>query len=98
MRIISRTPLVAFCRKYPDAAIAVEVWYKIVKRVRWNSFDDIKQYFNSVDYVGNNHYVFNLKGNNYRLVVVIIMTPLQRVYVRFIGTHDEYNKIDCKTI
>jgi mRNA interferase HigB len=60
-------------------------------------FADIKKTFNSVDSVGNQHYVFNIRGNNYRLVVVIQFTP-QFVYVRFIGTHAEYDKIDCSTI
>lgn len=52
---------------------------------------------NSVDNVGNQHYVFNIKGNNYRLVVVIKFT-IHFVYVRFIGTHKEYDLIDCKNI
>ena len=50
-----------------------------------------------VDSVGNQHYVFNIKGNNYRLVVVIKFT-IQFVYIRFIGTHKEYDKIDCANI
>ena len=53
--------------------------------------------FNSVDNVGNQHYVFNIKGNNYRLVVVIKFV-IGFVYVRFIGTHSEYDKIDCRNI
>lgn len=56
-----------------------------------------KKTFNSVDNVGNQHYVFNIKGNNYRLVVVIKFT-IKFVYVRFIGTHKEYDKIDCSNI
>ena len=58
---------------------------------------DIKNDFNSVDYVGNNRYVFNIKGNKYRLVVIIIFIS-KKVYIRFIGTHSEYDKIDCKNI
>lgn len=53
--------------------------------------------FNSVDYVGNQHYVFNIKGNNYRLVVAVKFTP-KLVYIRFVGTHDEYMKIDVSSI
>ena len=68
-----------------------------VKRSKWTCFVDIKKTFNSVDNVGNQHYVFNIKGNNYRLVVVIKFT-IQFVYVRFIGTHKEYDKIDCANI
>ena len=64
---------------------------------QWHNLNDIRQTFNSVDYVGNQRYVFNIKGNDYRLVVVIQFTP-QFVYVRFIGTHSEYEKIDCSKI
>jgi len=53
--------------------------------------------FGSVDYVGNNRYVFNIKGNHYRLVAIVIFAS-QKIYIRFIGTHTEYSKIDCKTI
>ena len=57
----------------------------------------IKKDFPSVDYVGNQRYVFNIKGNNYRLVFVIKFVP-QFVFIRFVGTHAEYDKIDCSTI
>ena len=53
--------------------------------------------FNSVDYVGNQRYVFNIKGNNYRLVVAVKFTP-GLIYIRFVGTHDEYDRIDVTTI
>ena len=75
----------------------LQEWVSKVKRSQWKCFADIKKTFNSVDSVGNQHYVFNIRGNNYRLVVVIQFTP-QFVYVRFIGTHAEYDKIDCSTI
>ncbi len=97
MRIISRTPLVAFYQKYPDAKVPLEDWYKRVKRAQWQNLDDIRKTFNSVDYVGNSRYVFNIKGNTYRLVVAIVMAA-QSVYIRFVGTHAEYDKINCRTI
>ena len=62
-----------------------------------NNFADIKSTFNSVDNVGNQHYVFNIKENTYRIVVVIKFT-IKFVYIGFIGTHNEYDKIDCRTI
>ena len=58
-----------------------------------HNFADIRTTFNSVDYVGNQHYVFNIKGNDFRLVVVIKFTP-QQVFIRFVGTHAEYDKIN----
>ena len=63
-----------------------------------NSAVHIKQTFNSVDYVGNNRFVFNVKGNDYRLVAIISFNA-KKVYIRFIGTHAEYDKIkDIKNI
>ena len=58
---------------------------------------DIKVDFPATDYVGNQHYVFNIKGNSYRLIVVIKFT-IGYVYIRWVGTHKEYEKIDCSTI
>ena len=64
----------------------------------WNNFADIKQTFNTVDYVGNDRYVFDIKGNNYRIVAVVLFIN-QKVYMRFVGTHKEYEKIkDIKNI
>ena len=97
MRIIAHRTIVKYCMQYPDAKIALESWYKAVKAAEWKEFQEIKNAFNSVDYVGNQRYVFNIKGNNYRLVGKILFVQ-QIVYIRFIGTHREYDKIDCSTI
>lgn len=97
MNIVSHKKLKDFYSLYKDAATPVEQWYYTVKRARWTCFADVKRDFNNVDYIGNQHYVFNIKGNDYRLVVVIQFTH-GYVYIRFIGTHSEYDKIDCKTI
>jgi mRNA interferase HigB len=67
-------------------------WYKKTKESEWNSFADIKQTFNSVDSVGNDRFVFNIKGNDYRLIAIVIYAS-KKVYIRFIGTHSEYDKI-----
>lgn len=97
MRIFTEKPLKQYAEIHPEARTALQDWTQKVKESRWNSFADIKRTFNSVDYVGNQHYVFNIKGNDYRLVVVIQFKP-QFVYIRFIGTHSEYDKINCSTI
>lgn len=84
--------------RFPAARVAIQDWVVKVKRSEWKCFADVKATFNSVDNVGNQHYVFNLKGNDYRLIVVIKFT-IKFVYVRFIGTHAEYDKIkDCSII
>ena len=97
MRIFTEKPLKDYADFHPEAKTAIQEWVKKVKQSRWQCFNDIKQTFNSVDYVGNQHYVFNIKGNDFRLVVVIQFKP-QFVYIRFIGTHREYDRIDCSTI
>lgn len=97
MRIITEKKLTDYADAHPDARTALQEWIKIVKKSTWTCFADIKKTFNSVDCVGNQHYVFNIKGNDYRLVVVVKFTP-QFVLVRFVGTHAEYDKIDCSTI
>ena len=92
MRIIAKGTLVEYYTKNPQSKAALESWYDKTKRAEWTCFADVRKTFNSVDNVGNQHYVFNIKGNDYRLVVVILFTP-KRVYIRFVGTHAEYDKI-----
>lgn len=98
MRIIAKNTIVEYYTKNPQAKSALTEWYEKAEKAEWRSLADIKQTFNSVDYVGNQHYVFNIKGNDYRLVVVVKFTP-KNVYIRFIGTHAEYDRIkDIKNI
>ena len=97
MRVVTPKRLREFALKHSLSRIPLLNWYQIVKNENWEPLHDIKQNFNSVDYVGNNRYVFNIKGNDFRTVVIIIFVS-KKVYIRFIGTHDEYNKIDVKNI
>jgi len=97
MRIIAHRTIIQYGKQYPDAKIALESWYKTVKTAKWKNFQEMKNIFNSVDYAGNQRYVFNIKGNNYRLVGKILFVQ-QIVYIRFVGTHKEYEIIDCSTI
>ena len=97
MRIFTEQTLKEYIEKHPDTRIALQEWVSIVKRSEWRCFADVKATFNSVDNIGNQRYVFNIKGNSHRLVVVIKFT-IRFVYIRFIGTHAEYDKIDSRTI
>lgn len=99
MRIISHKKLRDFYEQERNkgAQTAFERWYEITEHAEWRNFADIKATFPATDYVGNQHYVFNISGNKYRLVVVIQFT-ISRVFIRFVGTHAEYDKIDCSTI
>ena len=92
MRIIARSTLVAYYTKNPQSRVALEDWYNKTKEAKWECFADIKKTFNSVDSVGNKRYVFNIKGNDYRLIV-LIKFMVSHVLIRFIGTHNEYDKI-----
>lgn len=93
MRIIAHRTLVIFYRKHADAETALEEWFDKTNKADWTCSADIKETFNTVDSVGNQHYVFNIKGNDYRLVAVIKF-KIKMVYIRFVGTHKEYDKID----
>ncbi|HLN74871.1 MAG TPA: type II toxin-antitoxin system HigB family toxin [Prolixibacteraceae bacterium] len=97
MRIVTYKRILDFCERYPDANVALQLWYHKSSNSEWHNLSDIKRTFGTVDYAGNNRYVFNIKGNNYRIVVIIIFVS-QKIYIRFIGTHTEYDKIDCSTI
>ena len=97
MVIISKTVLIEFGGTHSESIEALNRWYEISKKANWNSLSDIKKSFNSVDYVGNDRYVFNIKGNKYRLVAMIFF-DIRTVFLRFIGTHADYDKIDCKEI
>lgn len=97
MRILKRMTLQAYYEQKPKSKTALLSWYDTARKANWNNFADVKKTFNSVDYVGNQRYVFNIKGYDYRLVVVIQYTH-QTIYIRFVGTHNEYDKIDCSTI
>jgi mRNA interferase HigB len=98
MRIVTFKRIKEFSENHNDAESALFVWYYTVTSKDWNSLNDIKKDFNTVDYVGNNRFVFNIKGNTYRLVAIISFNA-KKVYIRFIGTHSEYDKIkDIKNI
>lgn len=98
MRVISFSMIRDFIVKHADSDIPLRDWYKRTTKANWNSFADIKQTFNSADYVGNDRYVFDIKGNNYRIIAVVLFIN-KKVYMRFVGTHEEYDRIkDIKNI
>lgn len=97
MVIISYGTIKDFFDNHTDAKDALNNWYRIVSKADWSSYHDLKQMFNSADAVGNDRFVFNIRGNNYRLVAMIFFN-VRTVYVRFVGTHKEYEKVDCSKI
>lgn len=92
MRVIAKKSLVEYYTEHKDAEIALGDWYDKTANAEWNCFADVKKTFNSADYVGNNRVVFNIKGNQYRLVALVLYRN-KMVYIRFIGRHKEYDLI-----
>ncbi len=97
MRIISRKALKTFWMRHADAQQALQAWYADVKRANWRGPADVKRIYKNASILPNNRVVFNIKGNRYRLVVAVNY-PAPIVYIRFVGTHAEYDKIDATTI
>lgn len=97
MWIIARKRLKKFWEKYPDAEEPLKAWHDEAKKAKWSSFNDIKEQFGSASIVGNDRIVFNIKGNHYRLITLILFKS-HKMLIRFIGTHREYDKTDAKNI
>ncbi len=97
MPMISYKRIREFVKIHPDAELKLGRWYKWMKRGKFKNLNEIKRKFPGVDYIGSDRYVFNISGNKYRLVALINFCK-QKVYIRFIGTHEEYERINCKTI
>ena len=97
MVIISKTITNNYGKSHAETIESLNEWYDKTKSADWKYFSQIKQTFNSVDFVGNDRYVFNIMGNQYRLVTMIFF-DIRTVFIRFIGSHAEYDKIDASTI
>ena len=97
MVVVSRAILIAFVESHPEAEEAVFRWYSQTSAASWKNFSEMKNSFNAVDAVGNDRYVFNLKGNHFRLIALIIF-KVRTVFVLFIGTHKEYDQIVASTV
>jgi mRNA interferase HigB len=97
MRIIARSTLRTFWEEHSDAEGPLEAWYQDAKRAEWKTPGDIKAVYRNASFVGADRVVFNIKGNSYRLAVAINYET-EIVYIRFIGTHQAYDKIDVATI
>ena len=99
MRIIAFKTLRTFWEKteYSDSEISLRAWYHDAKNSTWKNSNELKLQYRNASIVGDERVVFNLKGNSYRLVVSIDY-EFQVIYVRFIGTHKQYDTINAKTI
>lgn len=97
MRIISRKALREFWEKHPDAEFSLRAWYANIKRAAWKTPADVQNAYRNASFIANNRVIFNIKGNRYRLVAAIDYR-YGVIYIRFVGTHGNYDKIDAAII
>jgi mRNA interferase HigB len=96
-RIFAKSTLRDFWGKHPDSEQYLKTWYDTVLNTRWENPADVKQVFGNASILKSGRVVFNIKGNSYRLVAKINFEK-QWLFIRFIGTHKDYNTIDANTI
>ena len=97
MVIITKSALNKYKNQYPQAAEAITKWYLVVSTSDWANLNELRGSFNSVDYYANGLYIFDIMGNHYRLIVRIIFKT-RTVFVRFFGTHSEYDELDISKL
>ena len=97
VRIISKKTLRAFGERHKDAEQTLKSWHQETSQAKWKNPNAIKVLYPSASFIGNDRVVFNLRGNCYRLIVKINY-DYQAVWIRFIGTHAEYDKINAAQI
>ncbi len=96
-RIVAKRTIREFWQKNKDSKDYLETWYQTVKSAKWDKPSDIKKFYATVSILKNSRVVFNIKGNDYRLVAKINYER-QWLFIRFIGTHSEYDQIDANNI
>lgn len=97
MRVIAISTLRQFWEMHPDAEQPIKAWFDEASKATWTQPSDVKAHYGNSSILKNRRVVINIKGNDYRLIVAIAY-KLGIVYVKFIGTHAEYDKIDAETV
>ena len=97
MRVFSQSTLATFGRSHAAAREPLRAWFAELGRARWSGPEDVKRQFASASFLAGDRVVFNIKGNAYR-VVVAVKYEFHVLYIRFVGTHAEYDRIDAATI
>lgn len=95
--IITRNTLLAYCSQYPKARNALLDWYHEMRLTEYQNFQDLKLRFPNASLVGDDRVVFNIMGNNFRLVVRIVFS-FKTIQIKWFGTHKEYDRIDVETV
>jgi mRNA interferase HigB len=97
MRIVAKKTLRAFGERYPDAEQSLRAWYEMVKAADWHTPAALKAQIRTASLLGNDRVVFNIAGNKYRLVVAVNYS-YQALYIRFVGTHGQYDQINAAEV
>lgn len=97
MKVIAISTLRSFWERHPDSEQSLKAWHDEARHATWTTPQDIKDHYAGASFVGNNRVVFNIKGNDYRLIVAVAYR-FQAVYIKFIGTHADYDRIDATTV
>jgi mRNA interferase HigB len=97
MRVIARRTLREFWERHSNAEQPLRAWYQDSLRAEWSSPQELKRHYRNASIVSDERVVFNIKGNEYRLVVAINY-QLQILFIKFVGTHEEYDRIDAAKV
>lgn len=97
MRVIARSVLVGFWEKHPETKVPLERWYKLTKAAHWKSTDDVQRASPKAKVLNRERVRFEISGGNYRLIVAFDFRR-EIVFIKFIGTHAEYDDIDALTV
>ncbi len=95
MRVIARSTLEIFWKRHPDSEQALRSWYQEASRATWKLPPDIKAQYRNASILKGSRVVFNISGNKYRLLVEVVY-PIGVIYVKFVGPHDLYDKINAE--
>lgn len=94
MRIIAKKILRDFWETHPDIEQQLKAWYQEISKAEWTTSNQIKKEYSIASFLAENRVVFNIKGNHYRLIVKVSY-DYQMIWIRFIGAHAEYDKINA---
>lgn len=97
MRVILRKTLISFWKKYPDSKQSLKSWFDEVQNANWKTANELKMQYRNASIITKKRVVFNIKGNHYRLVIDIEY-KLRIIFIVWIGTHKEYDKLNIKEI
>lgn len=97
MRVIAKKRLIAYWEKHRDAEQPLKAWYDEAIKAEWKTPQDIKNLYASASFLSNNRVVFNIKGNDHRLIIAVAYR-LGVLYIKFVGTHAEYDRVDAATV